>query len=153
MKKLHNYLLLILVAILVTGCNNSNGIKETSFDKTLKTHLDAIINGNLAELAPTVDDNVILISPEGDMLKSKKSFMKLHEKWFKLKNWKWTPKTITKQSNDSVGHVLLQYNFTMKDTLGNTIVNDNNYLLLMFRNSKKGWQLVHDQNTKIKQRP
>lgn len=152
MKTLQNYILVGLTAIGLTGCQNTNADQTEikSFDKTLKIHLDAIRQGNLAALDPTVADSVTLISPSGEIMKTKKAFMKLHEEWFKLKNWEWSATMIKTKSNDSLGYTSLQYTFTLKDPRGKNLVTNKNYLLLIFKNSKYGWQLVHDQNTPIK---
>ncbi len=55
------------------------------------------------------------------------------------------------ESSDSLGYALIKYKFTQKDTVGNIKFQDNEYLVLIFKNSTQGWQLVHDQNTQIKQ--
>jgi hypothetical protein len=47
-----------------------------------------------------------------------------------------------------MGYILLKYRYTEKDSVGNGTSNDN-YLVLIFRNSKEGWKLIHDQNTRI----
>ena len=143
-------LLIIAITFLVSCSSKSKApIEKVSFDSTLAIHLNAIRNGNLAELAPTVADSVILISPYGEKMNSKKLFMNLHENWFKQKNWQWEPIFLRTESTDSLGYALIQYKYSQKDSIGKTIFQNKNYLVLIFKNSRQGWQLVHDQNTGI----
>ncbi|HTF20388.1 MAG TPA: nuclear transport factor 2 family protein [Chryseolinea sp.] len=145
-----NILLPIVVALLLTACGAEK--KEStseSFEKTLGIHLDAILSSNLTALAPTVADSVTLIGPDGSKMTSKKSFMKLHENWFKRTNWKWERVAMKTQSTGSLGYALIQYKYSERDSLGTITFQNENYLVLIFRNFQQGWQLVHDQNTGI----
>jgi ketosteroid isomerase-like protein len=143
--------LLILVILFLAGCNDQKkpSVVAQSFDSTLVIHLNAIQNSDLAALEPTVADSVILISPAGQKMHSKKSFMTLHENWFKQKYWQWEGTLVRTESTDSLGYALIQYTYTQKDSVGNISFQNNNYLVLIFRNFQNGWQLVHDQNTPI----
>lgn len=142
---------ILLLSIFFVGCNNQKAPSSMvkSFDETLKVHLNAIKNGNLAELDPTVADSVILISPDGYIMKAKKSFMALHEQWFKQNYWQWEGKYVRTVSTDSLGYALIQYKYSQKDSIGTIVIQNENYLLLIFKNSTKGWQLIHDQNTGV----
>lgn len=142
---------ILVLSILLISCNNQKVPASTgkSFDETLDIHINAIRNGNLAVLDPTVADSVILISPDGYRMHSKKSFMALHERWFKLKYWEWEGKYVRKVNTDSLGYALIQYKFLQKDSVGTVVFQNENYLMLIFKNSKDGWQLMHDQNTGI----
>jgi ketosteroid isomerase-like protein len=143
--------LLMMAIVFLANCSKrtESPTAGKSFDSTLAIHINAIRNSNLAELDPTVADSVILISPMGERLHSKKSFMKLHENWFKKKNWEWEGTFVRTESTDSLGYALIQYSYTEKDSIDNITFRNKNYLVLIFRNSPKGWQLVHDQNTGI----
>jgi ketosteroid isomerase-like protein len=143
--------LLILAIFFLAGCNEQKKppVVTQSFDSTLAIHLKAIQNSDLAALEPTVADSVILISPAGQKMHSKKSFMALHENWFKQKYWQWEGTFVRTESTDSLGYALIQYTYTQKDSVGNISFQNNNYLVLIFRNLQNGWQLVHDQNTYI----
>jgi ketosteroid isomerase-like protein len=143
--------LLIIAILFLTSCSDQSqsAMKGKSFDSTLAIHLNAIQSSNLAALEPTVADSVILISPTGERMTSKESFMKLHENWFKQKYWQWEGIFLRTESTDSLGYALMQYVYTQKDSVGNIKFQNKNYLVLIFKNSPKGWQLVHDQNTNI----
>lgn len=120
-----------------------------SFESTLGIHLNAIESSNLEKLIPTIADSVVMISPDGDKMDSKTVFVKFHENWFKQKNWLWEYKVLRTESSDSLGYALIRYKFTQKDSTGSVLFQDTDYLTLIFRNSSNGWQLVHDQNTRI----
>jgi ketosteroid isomerase-like protein len=143
--------LLFIAIIFLASCRDQSPSAETgkSFDSTLAIHLNAIQSSNLAALEPTVADSVTLISPMGERMTSKESFMTLHENWFKQKYWQWEGTFLRTESTDSLGYALMQYVYTQKDSVGNVKFQNKNYLVLIFKNSPKGWQLVHDQNTPI----
>jgi len=149
--KSKNVPLLMMTIVFLASCGDQNKspMADGSFDNTLAVHLDAIKNRDLAALAPTVADSVILITPDGGRLNSKKSFMKLHEDWFSQTNWQWEETFLRTESTDSLGYALIQYTYTQKDSVDNIEFQNKNYLVLIFRNSRNGWQLVHDQNTVI----
>lgn len=142
---------LAFISASMTRCGKNEYTVNTSrlFDSTVSVHLHAIATANLEELEPTVGDSVIMISPFGDRVKSKTQFMDLHRNWFTQTNWEWTPIILETEHTDSLGYTLLRYVYSEKDSAGNTSSNDN-YLILIFRNSKEGWKLIHDQNTRIR---
>lgn len=122
---------------------------RSTFDKALAVHLNAIGKANLEKLEPTVADSVWLISPTGQLTRSKKSYMELHRTWFANKNWEWRPFIERTEVTDSLGYALVRYLYAEKDSLGTMPSPDSNYLVLIFRNTPAGWQLIHDQNTAI----
>jgi ketosteroid isomerase-like protein len=115
----------------------------------LAVHLNAIVTANLEQLEPTVADSVTLIFPDGQKMNSKADFMQLHESWFKETNWQWKPTFLKSHNSDSLGYALIQYQYSELDTTGIAKFTNDNYLVLIFKNSRKGWQLIHDQNTRI----
>ncbi len=141
----------IAIATLTVACKpeEKNILNKHSFKEDLKIHLQAIQNRNFADLEPTVGDNVSMIGPDGTKMDSKEQFLEFHKNWFKLKNWEWKGNILKTESSDSLGYALVQYKYTQNDSLGKSIYESNAYLILVFRNSKAGWQLVHDQNTRI----
>jgi ketosteroid isomerase-like protein len=150
MRKFVFISLAITSIALVSGCNNrqQNTSGSQSFDSAVSIHLRAIATANLEALDPTVGDSVTMISPFGDRTTTKAQFMDLHKFWFSQTNWTWTPTILEKKHSGSQGYTLLKYHYTETDSTGNTRADDN-YLVLIFRNSKDGWKLIHDQNTKI----
>lgn len=149
--KINTFLILIAIASLILSCQKGekNNLNKHSFEEGLKMHLDAIQNRSFKELEPTIADDVSLIYPDGTSMDSKEKFLEFHKDWFKLKNWQWQGNILKTESSDSLGYGLVQYRYTENDSTGNTVYESNAYLILVFRNSKDGWQLVHDQNTKI----
>lgn len=144
--------LALLGTWLLTSCDRQvKSVKQTqSFEHTLTVHLNAIRTGNLTDLKPTIADSVAMISPDGNKMDSKEVFVKFHENWFSQKDWEWEGDIVRTESSDSLGYALIKYRFIKKDPVGNIQFQDNEYLVLIFKNSAQGWQLVHDQNTRIK---
>jgi hypothetical protein len=142
---------IILAVLTLISCTTPkpDDREDNSFLTTLDIHLDAIKDGNLEQLEPTVADSVIMISPFGDRMDSKAVFMDFHKNWFTIKNSKWEGEVVRTQRTDSMGYALIQYEYSQQDSLGATLFKSHAYLILIFKNSKAGWQLIHDQNTSI----
>ena len=151
-KSIISFSLALLGTWVLTSCDRqTKPAKQTqTFENTLSVHLNAIKSSNLTDLIPTVSENVAMISPDGNKMDSKEVFVKFHENWFKQKNWEWEGDIVRTESSDSLGYALIKYRFIQKDSVGNIQFQDNEYLVLIFKNSAEGWQLVHDQNTRIK---
>lgn len=141
----------VLVVCILLACGRHANVRNDadSFRKTLDIHLNAIRTGNLEKLSPTVADNVCMISPQGDKIDSREKFMDFHKQWFGLKNWEWNGNILNTEYSGSLGYALIQYKFVLKDSIGNIKYKDSDYLVLIFKNSKNGWKLIHDQNTRI----
>jgi ketosteroid isomerase-like protein len=148
MKKNKNSRVLLAIVMCMGFLLNKMHAQKT-FDETLVIHLNAIMNSDLKTLEPTVSDSIIHISPMGEKNQSKAKFMKVHEDWFARTNWQWKGVILTKKSNSSLGYALIEYAYSEKDTTGNILFTIKAYLILIFKKSGKGWQLVHDQNTAI----
>jgi len=150
----YSYGIACLLALLLLACktDEKNDLRKDSFfEQDLTTHLNAVQNRDYDALEPTVAEDVLMIGPDGSTLKSKTEFMKFHEDWFKLSNWKWQGKVLKTSTSDSLSHALVQYRYTESDSLGKEIYRSDAYLLLIFRKAENGWQLVHDQNTRIQE--
>ena len=150
-KNLFSLFTCTFIAVTIIACSEKEktNISGQSFDSAVSLHLRAIASANIEELEPTVGDSVTMISPFGDLFTSKDEFMNLHKAWFTQKNWEWSYNILKREYLDSLGYTLLQYRYTEKDSVGNITRASDNYLVLIFRNSKEGWKLVHDQNTSI----
>jgi ketosteroid isomerase-like protein len=135
-----------LVALIVCGSTqNSLAQQSASFSETLQAHMDAIQNRKLKELLATVDDNVILILPDGTRMTSKKEFEQLHIEWFAETNWRMEMAILKKEESEDLGHVLIRYKYTEEGTA--TVVRYT-YLSMLFRKKSGQWLLIHDQNTR-----
>ena len=141
------------VALFFGSCTNQGqpDIDAPSFLTTLDIHLKSIKERNIEELEPTVAENVTMIGPNGKKFDSKKVFMDFHKNWFAQSDWEWDGNILKTETSDSMGYALIQYQFIKKDTLGSTLFQDHEYLILIFKNSVHGWQLMHDQNTGIQE--
>jgi ketosteroid isomerase-like protein len=141
-------LVIILLFICVAFTSNKANAQRT-FRETLDIHLNAIRKADIKSFEPTVSDSLIHISPMGEINQSKTQFIKLHQEWFKRKNWKWEGVIVKEESNDSMGYALVNYAYLEKGTAGNVSFKTKCFLILIFQKTDKGWQLVHDQNTTI----
>lgn len=142
---------LVMLTLFAVRCDHEEKSEEqNSFAATLDVHLNAIKTSDLKTLEPTVADDVIMIGPDGTQYESKSVFIDFHKKWFATDNWEWDGEIVRTESSDSLGHAFIKYHFTQKDSLGQTMFEDDEYLILIFRREAEGWQLTHDQNTAIK---
>jgi hypothetical protein len=144
-----NITLRILTLFICITFLSSRMNAQQKFGEVLAIHLKAIKNADLSSFEPTVSDSLIHISPMGEMNRSKAKFIKLHEDWFKRKNWEWEGKVLAKHNDNSLGYALIDYSYIEKDADGNITFKIRCYLTLIFRNSYHGWRLVYDQNTII----
>jgi ketosteroid isomerase-like protein len=117
-----------------------------NFSQALDKHIEAISKRKLKELLSTVDDQVILILPDGSILESKKEYEQLHINWFAEPGWKMDIAVLEKQEVGEIGYVLIKYKYTEE---GNPPVIRYTYLNMIFRKKSGNWLLVHDQNTRI----
>ncbi len=125
---------------------------QKTFKETLKIHLDAIRHADLKSFEPTVGDSIVHITPIGELNKSKVKFMKVHEDWFKTRNWEWQGDVVESTSNETLGNALIKYTYIQKDTAGKVTFQIQAYLVLIFQKINGNWQLIHDQNTGISSR-
>lgn len=127
-----------------TGC-------EKQFEKALDTHLTAIDERDLEALAPTVDEDVVLIFPSGRTLYGKEAFMDFHEGWF-ASSTPWTQDNTVTHTNvegcrtawSSVDYVYRTY-----DADGNVVTESHNMFALTWTRDRGQWVVVADQNTKL----
>ena len=118
------------------------------FQQTLEQHLKAIKSHNLSAFAETLanDGSLILIFPNGRLMKNYEAIVDFHEDWFDDPDWDIEFKTIETQEEDRLAWVLLQvsYNDLDEDDMPYHL---NYYLHLIFRKFGQRWRLVFDQNT------
>lgn len=139
-----------LVAALLASCTpQSPKVMEASFIATLNVHLEAIKERNIEKLEPTVADNVSVVIPDGTKTDGKKEFIDFHKSWFALPHWERNVNVLKTEASDSLGYAQIQYEYIQKDTAGNILIRHHDYMVLIFKKSTEGWQLVLDQNTGI----
>lgn len=150
-KEIINNLIIIFTLFLSVSCTRQQSPpnQTESFLSTLDIHLEAIVEGNLELLDPTVSDHVIMIGPDGTKYDGKEAFMQLHKNWFALNHWKWNGEILKTEYTDSLGFGLIKYHYVENDSVGNNVLESNAYLILIFKQVQAGWQLIHDQNTLV----
>jgi hypothetical protein len=120
------------------------------FKNTLELHLDSMKNKDLNKFISTVNlENIILIMPNGTLIREKEEFIELHKNWFADNDWDLNYKIINIEESIEISSVLATIDYTDCDAEGN-IIKMNYYLNLIFRKEDEKWLLIHDQNTVYK---
>jgi ketosteroid isomerase-like protein len=146
MNRLNTLSLIILFAAF---SNKALSQKQSSFRLALNKHLNAISTKNLTDISATVDDSIILIFPDGEVLKSKNKFVEMHQNWFKDSLWKMTTEVLNTIEDKSLAYANVKYKYSKFKPDGTALSVSNTYLLLIFKKEKNSWKVIHDQNTKI----
>lgn len=120
------------------------------FNETLEQHLDAIQQRNLGALMETLPENgdLILIMPNGRMMRTVTEYINFHKEWFDDQDWSVSTELVAKNQVDDMGYATLNLEYKDVDPDGNPIM----MLLilnLIFEKRDDQWVLVHDQNTPI----
>jgi ketosteroid isomerase-like protein len=114
------------------------------FRETLGRHLLAIETRDLATLAATVADPLILIMADGQLRRSKSEFVDAHRGWFAMTNWTLQAKPIEIYEGGSLGVAVLHLDYREGEKRSLS------YLTLVFEKRDGEWLMVQDQNTPIK---
>jgi ketosteroid isomerase-like protein len=115
-----------------------------NFRETLGRHLLAIEKRDLATLAATVADPLILISAEGRLKRSKAEFVEAHRGWFAMGDWTLQAKPVEIYQGGSIGVAVLHLDYREGEKRSES------YLTLVFENRGDEWLMVQDQNTPIR---
>ena len=114
------------------------------FRETLGRHLLAIETRDLATLAATVADPLILIMADGQLKRSKSEFVDAHRGWFAMTNWTLQAKPIEIYEGGSLGVAVLHLDYREGEKRSLS------YLTLVFEKRDGEWLMVQDQNTPTK---
>lgn len=144
-----NYFYSLLLFFLFSINNFAQQKNGADFKLILDRHLKSISGKDLRGMEETVSDSVVLIFPDGELLKSKKKFMEFHINWFKDPNWEMKTQVIQLREDARLAYAFVQYQLTNYTEAHQIKSKSNTYLLLIFEKQKEGWKLIHDQNTKI----
>ncbi|MBS4537725.1 nuclear transport factor 2 family protein [Clostridium sp. D2Q-11] len=118
-----------------------------SFKNTLMLHLNSMKNKDLNNFLSTVKlENIILIMPNGDLVRDKEEFLELHKSWFEDNDWNLNYKILNIEESSEMAYALIEVDYKDYDEEGN-IIKMNYYLNLIFRKQEEKWLLIHDQNT------
>jgi ketosteroid isomerase-like protein len=115
-----------------------------NFRETLGRHLLAIEKRDLATLAATVADPLILITAEGKLKRSKAEFVDAHRGWFAMPDWTLQAKPIEIYEGGSLGVAVLHLDYREDGAQSLS------YLTLVFEKRDGEWLMVQDQNTPIR---
>jgi ketosteroid isomerase-like protein len=123
---------------------------EASFQKTLRTHLDAISNRDLEALEPTVGESMTLIFPSGSIRRGKDAFMAFHESWFADPNWR-QPYTVTDVTVEgcNTAWALVDYRYESLNEDGTVKSSSHNMFALTWTFQRGRWVAIADQNTRL----
>lgn len=117
------------------------------FKSTLELHLDSMRSKDLNKFMSTVKlEDIILIMPNGTLIRGKEEFIELHKNWFADKDWDLNYKILNTEESIEIAYGLATIDYKDCDAEGN-IIKMNYYLNLIFRKQDGKWLLIHDQNT------
>ena len=117
-----------------------------SFRQTLDRHLQAIQERDLETLMSTVaQDQILLITPQGEVVLSPDEFARRHREWFESPSWILDVSPVRVVESPALGSatLLLDYWDSPSDTPQRSL------LTLIFALRDGAWVMVHDQNTRI----
>lgn len=118
---------------------------RSAFESQLRRHLDAIVSRDFDVLVSTLDQDVVVIFPNGSMLKGKQEVADFHREWFTDPEWIFEPEITRIDFGVSRASALVRY--TYRDNAESTP--RSTFLSLQFRRRGEEWLLFHDQNTRI----
>ncbi|QUH26615.1 YybH family protein [Serpentinicella alkaliphila] len=117
------------------------------FKSTLMLHLDSMRSKDLDNFLSTVNlNNVVLIMPNGTIIRDKEDFIELHKNWFIDNDWNLNYKILNINEGLEIAYALVDIDYYDCDIEGN-IIKMNYYLNLIFCRKEGKWLLTHDQNT------
>ena len=135
-----------------TAGSESTGAKgcEAKFLRALDTHLQAVANRDLEALEPTVDESMVLIFPNGSIVRGKDGFMDFHEEWFADPNWR-QPYTVTDVNVQGckTAWALIDYRYESLNPDGSVESTSHNMFALTWTFKKGTWVAIADQNTRL----
>jgi uncharacterized protein (TIGR02246 family) len=118
-----------------------------TFRETLRRHLQAIQDRDLAALADTVaDDGLVLIMADGRLLRRTDEFLEAHRGWFGMKSWTLQAREVRVFESAGLAVAVLELDYREPPA-----VHSRSYLTLVFEKRGERWLMVQDQNTPITQ--
>ena len=117
-----------------------------SFRETLRRHLQAIRERDLAALADTLAaPALVLIMADGKLVRSTQEFLEAHRGWFAVPGWTLEARELEVHEGADLAVALLELDYREPPA-----TRSRGYLTLVFRNHGGRWLMVQDQNTPIK---
>lgn len=117
-----------------------------SFRETLRRHLQAIRERDLAALADTLaTPELVLIMADGKLVRSTQEFLEAHRGWFAVPGWTLEAREVEVLEGADLAVALLELDYREPPATPSR-----SYLTLVFRQRGGRWLMVQDQNTPIK---
>lgn len=92
------------------------------FRNTLELHLDSMKNKNLNKFISTVRlEDIILIMPNGTLIREKDKFLELHRSWFEDNDWSLNYEILNIEEASEMAYALININYNDCDEKGNII--------------------------------
>jgi uncharacterized protein (TIGR02246 family) len=114
--------------------------------ESLRRHLDAIAARDLDALAATIaDDDVVLVTADGEIARGHEEFLDRHRGWFASPTWRLETQTIHVREAGDLATVLLALRYRDR-----TALDERSILSLVFRRDGDRWLMVQDQNTPVR---
>lgn len=147
--------LLLAAASGVTSPAAAAETRGLSFEQVLQIHLDAIRNRDLAAIERTLTsgERLDLLLPNGEHLRTREEFIKLHVDWFGDRSWTWRYEPVTQHVGRELATATIKTHSESRDAQGIVTRWSKNWLTLTFRKETGGWALILDQNTPIARGP
>jgi ketosteroid isomerase-like protein len=122
-----------------------------SFRSAVEAHVAAVARRDMDALLPTLTtgNDLVMIAPNGFKFHTRQQYIDFHRQWFATNDaGKLDPEIIHLIESPSLGHALIRYRYTSKDSTG-TAQGMVSWLALTFALEQGAWRLVFDQNTAI----
>jgi ketosteroid isomerase-like protein len=140
----------LVIALIGASCQTPSP-GPPPFEQAVKEHLAAIIARDMDALVPTLtgQNALTMIAPNGARLETRQQFIDFHRQWFATNDdGKYEWEIVRLIESPALGHALIKYRYTSKDSAGAQQVMDS-WLALTFAVEDGRWRLVFDQNTMI----
>ena len=151
------YLLLTVFVIAFFACNTETkkGTKEVQMDTKLE--LDNLRNAdkewsnsmeakNIDAFAATMDENVVLLSPNTSIIKGKESFKQWALNLQTIPGFalKWQSTLVDVSETADLGYTIGSYEMTVSDAQGNPITDYGKYVTVWKKGEDGKWKVVSD---------
>ena len=98
---------------------------EERFVSTMRKHLDAVSNRDLATLQSTLspDGKMQLILPDTEIMYSAEAFMNYHEEWFQDTTWTFETRLLNTEIGEKIGMAITEIVYREPDRNGKPYFN------------------------------
>jgi uncharacterized protein (TIGR02246 family) len=122
----------------------------TTFQAALDKHLHAIQARDIAALEETLaDGDLVLITADGQLVRSRERFLQMHREWFSSKSWSLNVEPVSVHEATDLAVAVLKLDY-VDEPSRKPPVKQASYLTLVFERRNDRWGMVQDQNTPCK---